>query len=518
MLGYISSHPRPASVRGQAWDSRLGGLPSYFADPEERPCCRRCGSALFLVLQLYSPTDLERTLHVYGCNSSCCNRASRLAGDARGAWVVRRSQGGPASTAAAEPEAAAGLPTMSASSGAWGDAGDWDDSGHAGADAWAAAGSGLASVAAPLSKAATSHATASALVADAGGYATTSAVVVDSGGAASLRPPPASPLDALRFPAFDIITCEDVRDGDEPADCSDLGADHSDDEDEEDLCGGGSGDAATAHARALYAAYQRSEGDGGDAAGESRGEADGNNDSDASGDPQSPSARSGGGGFAGRSAGGNGGGAGGGGACSDRGGAELYEKVPERVRYALRFQSRLAQLPSQVVRYAYDGEPMWPCPPRPLFADAPQRRQAARAWQRPARVHSDGSARGDTGGSGDELVPPCGGCGSRRVFELQLMPHALSVLRVDELTVEAILGTQPLTHSSAMERGATRDADEAAASAVPASGMAPSVDALQRAKLPLDLTAGGMDWATVLIFVCPLACAESREEVAVVVE
>ena len=513
LLGYVS-RPRIASVRGCAWDSRLGGLPSFFEAPYAHPTCGRCGRALFLVLQLYSPTELERTLHVWGCNSSRCNRASRLAANATGAWVVRRSQGG---AAPAPAPAAAVAPAAAATSGAWGDAGDWGD----GVEAEAAGAPELTELLHALPIVETPPSVAAA---------------------APQLPPPPSPLDVFCFPAFEVATCEEAHESG-GAGLSGDGEEEEDDDDELGAGGAGGDAAATAHARALYTAYQRSEAaltdgaaDGGDGtrAGAAREGGDDDGDSDSSeGAPT-------GGGGGGRSSRRGTAGDGGGGGIGVGGGGERYEQVPERVRYALRFQSRIAQLPSQVVRYSYAGEPSWPCVPW----KAPPASAAAPSQARHQRAARPGRAAGEGGGINGWPVPPCASCGSPRVFELQIMPHALTLLRVDELTAEALAegaGTsasaeaemegavdrevvQSSSGSRAVQCSSGSQAVQSSSSipqAVPtltaATQAAGGEEETPAAPPSVDFSAGGMDWATVLVYVCPLACDGSRDEVAVVV-
>eukprot|EP00981_Chlorochromonas_danica_P010624 scaffold3290_cov165-Ochromonas_danica.AAC.67 len=62
------------------------------------------------------------------------------------------------------------------------------------------------------------------------------------------------------------------------------------------------------------------------------------------------------------------------------------------------FQERVSAEPKQVLRYAYEGRPLWISSPSPLNCELPQ------------------------------SIPPCEGCGSARVFECQLMPALLSYL------------------------------------------------------------------------------------------
>lgn len=62
------------------------------------------------------------------------------------------------------------------------------------------------------------------------------------------------------------------------------------------------------------------------------------------------------------------------------------------------FQERVSAEPKQVLRYAYEGRPLWISSPSPLDCELSQ------------------------------SIPPCEGCGSARVFECQLMPALLSYL------------------------------------------------------------------------------------------
>ena len=75
--------------------------------------------------------------------------------------------------------------------------------------------------------------------------------------------------------------------------------------------------------------------------------------------------------------------------------ADSYERLPAPMRAMLRFQRAVQRCPRQVVRYAYGGKPLWS------------------VAQPPA------------------CCPPTCVCGAPRTFELQLMPAALYVLRVD---------------------------------------------------------------------------------------
>lgn len=67
-------------------------------------------------------------------------------------------------------------------------------------------------------------------------------------------------------------------------------------------------------------------------------------------------------------------------------------------KWLLKFQKRLGRSPRQVVRYSWDGRPLWIAQPPPQAENS--------AWP-----------------------PPCEHCGGRRVFELQVLPTLLYEVR-----------------------------------------------------------------------------------------
>jgi len=85
-----------------------------------------------------------------------------------------------------------------------------------------------------------------------------------------------------------------------------------------------------------------------------------------------------------------------------------------------KFADRLAQNPEQVLRYEYGGQPL-------LYSDTD-------ALGRRLSSHAAGGADAKVKitpatGSG---IPACGSCGAKRVFELQLTPHAIEMLEEGE--------------------------------------------------------------------------------------
>lgn len=81
----------------------------------------------------------------------------------------------------------------------------------------------------------------------------------------------------------------------------------------------------------------------------------------------------------------------------------------------LRFSTRLSHNPEQVLRYEFRGSPL-------LYS---QKDAVGKLFQRPQGP--TGGKVSTTGGS-SARIPRCESCGRERVFELQLVPHAISVL------------------------------------------------------------------------------------------
>ncbi|GKZ30423.1 hypothetical protein AbraIFM66950_009068 [Aspergillus brasiliensis] len=82
----------------------------------------------------------------------------------------------------------------------------------------------------------------------------------------------------------------------------------------------------------------------------------------------------------------------------------------------IRFSTRLGHNPEQVLRYEFRGSPL-------LYSHADA---VGKRLHDPSKTANPG-AKVTTSGGGSRM-PRCEYCGSERVFELQLVPHAISVL------------------------------------------------------------------------------------------
>lgn len=155
--------------------------------------------------------------------------------------------------------------------------------------------------------------------------------------------------------------------------------------------------------------------------------------------------------------------------------AEAYEKMVLRGVDSVfeRFLRRLGTEARQVVRYEYDGVPL------PFSA---QGALYKRLWPAPEHRYTP-------------EVPPCSRCGAPRVFELQLMPNLVNLLRPTGLQ-----GAAPPAESNGDAEALRRAEVE-------------RVLALQSGKDPMatDDAPTGLLWSTALIFVCSKDCCDGSE-------
>ncbi|OAA65300.1 pdcd2 domain protein [Niveomyces insectorum RCEF 264] len=96
-----------------------------------------------------------------------------------------------------------------------------------------------------------------------------------------------------------------------------------------------------------------------------------------------------------------------------------------------KFADRVAQNPEQVIRYEFSGQP--------LFYNKDD--AVAAVWgEGQHRAGGDPHASITTvlASHSANRLPPCPNCRARRVFEVQLMPHAIDLLEADELGLEGM--------------------------------------------------------------------------------
>ncbi|KAK1006922.1 hypothetical protein LTR91_003531 [Friedmanniomyces endolithicus] len=95
-----------------------------------------------------------------------------------------------------------------------------------------------------------------------------------------------------------------------------------------------------------------------------------------------------------------------------------------------RFADRIAQNPEQVLRYEYSGQPL-------LYS----RKDAVGKLLDPVQASSGGRVQvvsGHASSGGAPRMPRCENCGAGRAFELQLTPHAITQLEVDEMGLDGM--------------------------------------------------------------------------------
>ena len=83
----------------------------------------------------------------------------------------------------------------------------------------------------------------------------------------------------------------------------------------------------------------------------------------------------------------------------------------------LRFSMRLGHNPEQVLRYEWRGTPL-------LYSSGDPVGKALSSSSSGSGGHVKTASRGNAGNK----IPRCESCGKERVFEVQLVPHAISVL------------------------------------------------------------------------------------------
>jgi pre-rRNA-processing protein TSR4 len=112
------------------------------------------------------------------------------------------------------------------------------------------------------------------------------------------------------------------------------------------------------------------------------------------------------------------------GGTSSSGVEQLFESSMDKTFQ--KFADRLAQNPEQILRYEFNGQPL-------LYSstDAVGKRLA------PEHTAAAVSSKISTSKQGNG-ISRCTTCGSERVFELQLTPHAITELEAAEMSLEGM--------------------------------------------------------------------------------
>ena len=150
-----------------------------------------------------------------------------------------------------------------------------------------------------------------------------------------------------------------------------------------------------------------------------------------------------------------------------------------------KFQRRVSSQPRQVLRYAYGGEPLWNTLPA-----------------------SKERAKGIS-------VPCCEGCGARRVFEVQLMP---AILTLNVTVVNNVTGVVQKKSNMSLESSIKKNAAAGAGAGASAGNESahypqPTASQLEKLKSVID---DGLDFGVLSIWVCPNSCEASVSEAALV--
>lgn len=174
-----------------------------------------------------------------------------------------------------------------------------------------------------------------------------------------------------------------------------------------------------------------------------------------------------------------------------------------------RFVKRVSSDGTQVVRYEFGGQPL------PFNGQGPS---YDLLWP---REPSPSSSRRFN----DAKVPPCEACGGPRIFELQLMPNLVNVLRPSIIeggdTGDDEQPQQTATTKDdalAKEAARKREIEEALGRKLPEKSQSddgvvrtkPStVDEVAEGKIPKRT---GLSWSTAMVFVCRNDCHGSNEK------
>ncbi|TKY89279.1 hypothetical protein EX895_001810 [Sporisorium graminicola] len=181
-----------------------------------------------------------------------------------------------------------------------------------------------------------------------------------------------------------------------------------------------------------------------------------------------------------------------------------------------RFLKRVSVEPRQAVRYEFGGEPiafhakgkiydlLWP---KDAKVKAGERVTVTKS-QFKSGAHASAGERSFSA----RAVPPCPHCGSERVFEAQLMPNLINLLKADQIqTADGSLDTDAhinTTSTAAQDEEAKRKAaiEQALGRRLPTTATATA-----GAEAAFDARSG-LVWSTAFVFVCSKDCCGPTSE------
>ncbi|KAJ1026777.1 hypothetical protein NDA16_002074 [Ustilago loliicola] len=180
-----------------------------------------------------------------------------------------------------------------------------------------------------------------------------------------------------------------------------------------------------------------------------------------------------------------------------------------------RFLKRVEVEPRQAVRYEFGGEPiafhakgkvfdlLWPKERKAKVGEAvPVTKGQFKSGESPAAERNFSS----------RAVPPCPQCGAERVFEAQLMPNLINLLKADKIqTADGSLDTDSANSTTIEgdEEAKRKAAIEQALGRRLPSATAKKAD--KEGEQTFDARTG-LVWSTAFVFVCKNDCTEGGEE------
>ncbi|GAC97438.1 hypothetical protein PHSY_005024 [Pseudozyma hubeiensis SY62] len=182
-----------------------------------------------------------------------------------------------------------------------------------------------------------------------------------------------------------------------------------------------------------------------------------------------------------------------------------------------RFLKRVSVEPRQAVRYEFGGQPIAFHAKGKIYDLLWPKERSAKPGQGVTVTKSQFSA--GAGASGERsfssrAVPPCEQCGGERVFEAQLMPNLINLLRAEQIqSADGSLAPDTLHTSSASDgdEETKRKAaiEQALGRRLPSEGGSKQKNGSEEVKFDART---GLVWSTAFVFVCKNDCCRDDDE------